>query len=295
MEGFRWPILLAVLALAGPALVYGQDLPPQILFAPPELELSDDPQFEYGQPHKVIDGVGWAFGIPKKIILWDRRAVNHCVSAETQQNLAQYLNANGLVSTKVRINQYDPFGEWRRLRTNKEVGAGWRYTVGAFGTLTYTLFPGRLFGADRYNPYTDSVYIYSDIPCIAVEQASRAKLVHARAHPGTYAALTSLPVVRLWPSKQSKQDVLDYTLANGTSAEQTEATKIFYAEFGAEIGGQASLFVGSNLPLTLVGAGIGHVTAHHNANAAPELPPTALDAELTARQGTEIGPATLKR
>ena len=116
MEGFRWPILLAVLALAGPALVYGQDLPPLILFAPPELELSDDPQFEYGQPHKVIDGVGWVFGIPKKIILWDRRAVNHCVSAETQQNLAQYLNANGLVSTKVRINQYDPFGEWHRLR-----------------------------------------------------------------------------------------------------------------------------------------------------------------------------------
>jgi hypothetical protein len=295
MEGFRWPILLSVLALAGPELVYGQDLSPQILFAPPELGLSDDAQFEYGQPHKVIDGVGWVFGIPKKIILWDRRAVNHCVSAETQQNLAQYLAANGLTSTKVRINQYDPFGEWQRLRANKEVGAGWRYTVGAFGTLGYTLFPGRLFGADRYNPYTDSVYIYSDIPCIAMEQASRAKLVHARAHPGTYAALTSLPVVRLWPSKQSKQDVLDYTLANGTSAEQTEATKILYAEFGAELGGQASLFVGSNLPLTLVGAGIGHVTAHHNASASPELTPAAPNSEFVARNSTETGPETLKR
>jgi hypothetical protein len=209
--------------------------------------------------------------------------------------LAQYLDANGLVSTKVRINQYNPLGEWQRLRTNKEVGAGWRYTVGAFGTLTYTLFPGRLFGTDRYNPYTDSVYIYSDIPCIALEQASRAKLIQSRAHPGTYAALTSLPVVRLWPSKQAKQDVLDYTLANGTVAEQTEATKIFYAEFGAEIGGQASLFVGSNLPLTLVGAGIGHVTARHNASASPKLPPEALDSELTARQGTVTGPATLRR
>ena len=89
--------------------------------------------------------------------------------------------------------------------------------------------------------------------------------------------------------------MLDYTLANGTSAEQTEATKILYAEFGAEIGGQASLFVGSNLPLTLVGAGIGHVTAHHTASAAPELPPEALDSELAARQGTESGPTILKR
>jgi hypothetical protein len=128
-----------------------------------------------------------------------------------------------------------------------------------------------------------------------MEQASRAKLVQARAHPGTYAALTALPVVRLWPSKQSKQDVLDYTLANGTSAEQTEATKIFYAEFGAEIGGQASLFVGSNLPLTLVGAGIGHVTAHQNASASPELPPAALNSEIAARQSADTGPTTLKR
>jgi hypothetical protein len=89
--------------------------------------------------------------------------------------------------------------------------------------------------------------------------------------------------------------VLDYTLVYGTSAEQTEATKILYAEFGAEIGGQASLFVGSNLPLTLVGAGIGHVTAHHNTSASPELPPAALNSEFVARQCTETGPTTLRR
>ena len=65
-------------------------------------------QFEHGQPRKVVDAVGWVFGIPKKIILWDRRAVNHRVSLETEQNLAKYLEANGLTSTKVRINQYDP-------------------------------------------------------------------------------------------------------------------------------------------------------------------------------------------
>ena len=229
------------------------------------------------------------FGIPKKIILWDRRAVNHHVSPETEQHLAQYLDANGLASTKVRINQYDPVGEWRRLRANKEVGAGWRYTVGAFDTFVYTLLPGRVFGADRYNAYTDSVYIYSDIPCLAQEQASYAKLVHARPHPGTYAALTSLPVVQLWPEKQSKHDVLDYTLANGTPAQQAEATRVLYAEFGAEIGGQASLFVGSNLPLVLAGAGIGHVTARFNANETPQLPPAAPDAELSASEDAEVG------
>jgi hypothetical protein len=223
--------------------------------------VGSDPQFERGRPQRVLDSVGWVFGIPKKIILWDRRAENHRVSAETEHRLAEYMDANGLVSTKVRINEYDPLGEWRRLSANKDVGAGWRYTVGAFDTLGYTLFPGRLFGEDRYNPYTDSVYIYSDISCLAEEQASYAKLVHARPHPGTYAALASLPILQLWPEKQSKRDVLDYTLASGTTAQHAEATHILYAEYGAEIGGQASVLLGAGIPLTLAGAGIGHVAA----------------------------------
>lgn len=297
MRRFSQSILLAVLALAAPAFLRGQETLLPLLAEPVEEQLPGDPQYEHGQPHKVVDAAGWVFGIPKKVILWDRRAVNHRVSPETKQHLAEYLAANGLNSTKVRINQYDPFGEWQRLRANKEVGAGWRYTVGAFGTLTYTLLPGRVFGSDKYNPYTDSVYIYSDIPCLAQEQAGCAKLVHARPHPGTYAAVTSLPVVRLLPKKQSKNDVLDYTLANGTPAQQEEATRILYAEFGAEVGGQASIFLGSNLPLTLAGAGIGHVAARYNAYASAE-PPIAepdADAELTASQTNYVGPATFKR
>jgi hypothetical protein len=296
MHGIPRTVLLAMLALAGPAVTaFAQSaLPPAestCVDSPPIL----DPQFEHGRPRKVVDTVGWVFGIPKKIILWDRRAVNHRVSLETEQDLAQYLQANGLVSTKVRINEYDPLGEWRRLGANKEVGAGWRYSVGTFRILTYTLLPGRLFGADRYNPYTDSIYIYSDIPCLAQEQASYAKLVHARRHPGTYAALTSLPVIRLWPAKQSKNDVLDYTLANGTPAQQWEATRVLYAEFGAEVGGQTSIFLGSNVPLTLAGAGIGHVAARFNATGTSQLPPSTSDVELTARQSAAAGAGNLTR
>jgi hypothetical protein len=296
MKGFPGHILLAMLALAETATsLCGQGMPPQALPAITEAQVSVDPQFERGRPHKIVDSAGWVFGIPKKIILWDRRAVNHHVSAETEQHLAQYLAANGMVSTKVRVNEYDPVGEWRRLGANKEVGAGWRYTIGAFDTLTYTLLPGRVVGADAYNPYTNSVYIYSDIPCLAQEQASYAKLVRARTHPGTYAALTSLPVVQLWPEKQSKDDVLNYTLANGTPAEQVEATRILYAEFGAEVGGQASLFMGSNLPLTLAGAGMGHVAALYHTELTPQTPSPTPSPELTASRAAETAPTTLNR
>jgi hypothetical protein len=101
--------------------------------------------------------------------------------------------------------------------------------------------------------------------------------------------------VQLWSEKQSKYDVLDYTLANGTVDQRQEATRVLYAEFGAEVGGQASIFLGSNLPLALAGAGIGHVAARFKPNVAPELPPAADDAELSASQGSETGPVTLKR
>ena len=262
MKGLPKTFLLALLAMtAFAALLRGQEESSSSAPSTTGAVANNRSQFERGQPHKIVDSIGWVFGIPKKIILWDRRAVNHRVSAETEQRLAAYMDANGLVTTKVRINEYDPVGEWRRLAANKEVGAGWRYTVGAFDTLGYTLFPGRVFGEDGYNPYTDSVYVYSDISCLAEEQASYAKLIRAHSHPGTYVAIVSLPFVQLWPEKQSKTDVLDYTLASGTPDETTEATHIFYAEYGAEVGGQASVLLGAGIPLTLAGAGIGHVAA----------------------------------
>jgi hypothetical protein len=256
-------VTIAVLAMlaATASTARAQDLPIWDPARHATAPVGNQSQFEHGEPHKVVDAVGWVFGIPKKLIVWDRRAVNHRVSDETERDLSQYMEANGLSSTKVRVNEYDPIGEWRRLGSNKEVGAGWRYTFGALGTLGYTLFPGRLFGTDGYNPYTDTIYVYSDIPCLAEEQASYAKLVRARRYPGSYVAVTSLPFIQLLPEKQSKTEVLDYTLSSGTPDEQREATRVLYAEFGAEVGGQASVLLGAGLPLTFAGAGVGHVAA----------------------------------
>jgi hypothetical protein len=295
MEGFSRTILLTALAIVVTATpLFAEDLPPEPASTTAGTPPSTEPQFEHGQPHKVIDAVGWVFGIPEKIILWDRRAANHSISPETEQSVAQYLSANGMESTKVRVNQYDPLGEWQRLTTNQRVGAGWRYTLGAFDTLGYTLLPGRLFGSDGYNPYTDSVYIYSDIPCLGQEQASFAKLVHERPHPGTYAAVTSLPVVRLWPEKVSKDDVLDFTLAEGTPAEQNEAIHILYPEFGAEVGGQIGLFAPTEIPLSLVGAGVGHVAAHFDADASPPQPAPTIT-PLPPVKSAEIVPASFTK
>src|SRR5262249_19753528 len=103
-------------------------------------------EVEYGPQRPIIDGVGWVVGIPRKVLLWDRRADNHAVSDETVGEVSSYLHERGVEDVKVRVNQYAPWEEWKRLTTNKNVGAGWRYTVGTLKCLEYTIIPGRLFG-----------------------------------------------------------------------------------------------------------------------------------------------------
>ncbi len=244
-----------------------------------------EPQVERGRPNRFVDGVGWVLGIPEKVILWDRRAENHDVSAETEQKLAEYLAVNGMTSTKVRVNQYDPGGEWRRLAANKQVGAGWRYTVGALRTLGYTVLPGRLIGNDGYNPYTDTVSIYSDIPALAMEQGGHAKNVKRRELPGTYAAFTSLPIVALFPEKAAKDDALAYIAWEGTPAEHVAAVKTLYPQYGSEIGGQAGVLVPGAQPLlALAGAGVGHVAGRYRAGGAVQ--PAQYVALATPTSGT---------
>jgi hypothetical protein len=129
----------------------------------------------------------------------------------TEQSLARTLMTT-VTSTKVRINQYDPGGEWHWLAANKKVGAGWRYTFGP-GTLAYT--PSRTPGADGYNPHriaSISIPIFHAWPKNEVPMQS---WFIKREYPGTYVAVTSLPFVRLWLEKEAKDDVLDYT-AGGT-------------------------------------------------------------------------------
>lgn len=42
------------------------------------------------------------------------------------------------------------------------MGWGWRYSIGMLSWLQYTLLPGRLFGGDHYNPYSNTISLYSD-------------------------------------------------------------------------------------------------------------------------------------
>ncbi len=191
----------------------------------------------------LLDRTASSLGFANKLALWDSRADNHNISPQTETAIVNYLQQNGLGSTLVRVNQYDPVDEWRRLVANKRMAAPWRYTVGTYDWLKYTLLPGRLVGGDWYNPFTDSIHLYSDIPTIGLTEAAYAKDVHSRSLPGTYASFQDAPVLGLYHEKLANTEVINHLKANGTPSQLAEAEKILFPDFAGSIGAQALSFL----------------------------------------------------
>lgn len=194
------------------------------------------PQVQRGEKRKVIDAVGWVIGIPDKLILWNRRIDNHNVSARTEEVVTEYLAVNALDTTRVRINQYAPGDDWRRLVRNKRVAAPWRYTFGAVATLYETVLPGRIIGGDHYNPYTDTIHLYSDVPAIALHEAGHAKDFARRTYKGTYAAVYCLPGAPLYHESIATGDALAYSQMYSSSTEHREAYNVLYPAYGTYVG-----------------------------------------------------------
>jgi len=251
---------------------------------------------ERGEEFALLDGVGWVVGIPGKIVLWNRRVDNHDISSQTEEDLRQYMAQNGLYDTKVRLNQYAPGDEWRRLVHNDHVAPGWRYTFGALDTLAYTLLPGRIFGGDRYSPYTNSVHVFSDVPSLAQLPAAYAKDVNSRRYPGTYVFTQSFTGINLIHETINTRDVLAFTSTNGTPEELREAHEVLSPRYGLALGGAASSFVNVNPAsgaIELVGVLGGHAVGRYRASQIPDRAtntPTQMgDSTPTAESVTHAG------
>jgi len=189
----------------------------------------------YGRPNRVIDSAGWLFGVPRKLLLWDRRVDNHDVSDRTTESIATFAEMHQLDGLCARINQYDPIDEFSRLRKNTTVAPGWRYTLGTMSVISYTLVPGRIIGLDKYNPYTNSVYVHSDVPALAVEATAYAKDVRSRTLPGTYAAVNQLPFVSIWHESVNVRDAVAFVEQHGTPEERVDGLRVLHANYGSTI------------------------------------------------------------
>ena len=261
MNHRRWIATAGLLVAAGLAAGCATTPYPLPLHGETEmtLQLEDgEAQIERGKPNAWIDGFGhYFFSLYSKLLLLSWKVNNHNVPDEVVKDLETYLHANGLCNVKVRINQYAPGGEWRRLFRNEEMPAGWRYTIGVVSVTIYTIIPARLFagfpipfvggGGDSYNPFTNTVSIYSGSRPIALHEGGHVKDLAEKENrhwKGAYAGLRAIPFVgipfTLWQEGVASSDALSWDLATASSGESKAAYRLLYPAYGTYVGGSAA-------------------------------------------------------
>lgn len=224
------------------------------------IAFSQEPQIERGKPNFIVDSLGNIISLPQKIILLNFKIDNHSISSKTEQAIAEYIKDKPQImrDTKVRLNQFSPFADLKRLTKNKKISWYWRIFPGIPVTL-FTSLTGRLLGGDNYNPYADTVNIYSDIPAVALHEAGHAADTAARVEEGwaDYYTLGRfvLPVT-LYQEYAASQEATDYIKEKGREEEEKDAYKILIPAYGTYVGSQSGLPYGE-----AIGAGIGHVVS----------------------------------
>ncbi len=224
----------------------------------PELIDASESQIEVGSKRPVLDGIGWVIGIPGKILLWDRRIDNHDITEDTVLVMADYLEKNNLPHIKVRANQYAPIEDWHRLRKNTTVAWPYRYTFGTLSIASEAIFAGRVFGGDHYNPYSDTIHLFSDVPAIAAHEGGHAKDFTRRTYKGTYAA--AYMFLPLWHETIATEDAFHYFHERAEPDRIVEANRILYPAYGTYVGnGLGSIVPSYALPLYYGSVVAGHI------------------------------------
>lgn len=235
---FAWWMLVTV---AGCHVLSPQSIPSSPQYLAPELVESNEAPIEIGRPIQWLDTAGWIWGIPSKLLLWDRRVDNHRITEKTIATTADYLQTKNLPHLKVRMNQYAPIADFKRLRQNKTVAWPYRYTLGLLAVGGEAILPGRLIGGDHFNPFTQTVHLYSDIPAIALHELSHAKDFSRRKYQGTYAL--AYIVMPTWHETIASRDALAYLYDREDRAGIIEANRVLYPAFGTYVGGALGSFV----------------------------------------------------
>ena len=275
----RWNACLCLLVLlaAGCTTVpyhYGKDVEYVHGYRLPEGE----PQIVTGRPNGFLDASDWIWpgSLLSKLMLWNAKVDSHQISPETVEAIRQYLADNELRDVKVRINGYSVGEEWRRTFRNKAVGAGWRYTMGFYSWIMYTIMPGRFFGGDNYNPYSNTINIYSDLVPVGLHESGHAKDFAGRTWKGTYSALYSfVPFFNLYPEAKASSDALSYLQDKQDFAMKKSAYKLLYPAYGSYIGADTGEWLETPWDLAVqLGAIVsGHIVGRTRAAFVPAAAP----------------------
>jgi len=210
-----------------------------------------------GGQHKAIDRMSDTLNWPRQK-LFPRLPDKREIKPETLEQVAGYLNKNDMSEVHVSVRDYQPREQWRRLRESRVTSPLSRYTLGSLGVVGYTLFPGKLFGANWYSPYTDTLYINSESPTLIVHEAALAKNIRQRKLPGAHAVASQLPILRTWSDLDAAREVVGYAQAEDDWSLEEQTYRQIYPKVGAEavVGAGLLVPVWWGIPLVRAAGGV---------------------------------------
>lgn len=229
-----------------------------------EFGYKGEPVVREGARVLPIDWIGNVFGAFAKLILWNWKVERHNTQAETEKAVADYLSSHQetLGNVAVQLNRYAPQDSWRRLFKNSGVKWPYRYTLGILSVLILdTILAGRIFGGDRYDPFTHTVHLYSDLPSIALHELGHAEDFAQRRYRGSYGLFRIIPFVDLYQEYQASHEAFHYIREEKMRDTEIEAYKVLYPAYGTYAGGY---LLGYG---TMIGAVVGHIWGRSKAHA----------------------------
>ncbi len=219
-----------------------------------------------GQPGPMVNRLAKIADVPARMIPFGHKPTRHEISAETEQKITDYLKKNGLNDVYVCVNEYDPAGEWQRLKANRRINPVWRYSIGVLSLAGYTLFPEPVICANQYNAFTNTLSVNLDEPIEILYAAASAKDISAQSLPGTYAAITSLPGISAIPRIRATNDVTVFAREEGDWDTEVAVYRHLYPRIGME-GSTLAVLVSPiwwEIPLIgLGGSAAGHLAGRY--------------------------------
>jgi len=209
-----------------------------------------------------LDWLANVLGAVPKLILWNWRVNRHNFTAPTQDTIQAYLAAHPeLGNVQVQLNRWAPHEALWRLFANGQVAWPYRLTIGFVTVLmAEVVWPSRLIGSDRYDPFTHQVYLYSDLPCIALHELGHAKDFSGRRYKGSYALARMVPFVDLYQEREATNYAFEFSRRDRNLGLEIQSYKVLTPAMGTYVGSYLFLPFGG-----VIGAIIGHVQGRNTA------------------------------
>ncbi len=225
-----------------------------------EKRLKNDPQLEEklhqilvtrGKKNKIVDTLRGFFTWSQKLLYWNRTVGSGELHEDAEIATKLALVDGDSASTHISINEYNPKIIWQRTFQNDKTSILTKLTFGTIYALVYTVIPGRLlygFG-DQYNPFADTVILYSDNLDLALHEAGHAvdfsEKQKKHLGPGLYTLARVFFPIMLYQEAVATGKAFKFTAEHGASEDLKSSYALLFPAFGTYLA--ASIFTANGM------------------------------------------------